>query len=104
MIKTPYSRLFCFGASILLACSAPLLHAERTTVSLDGSWRIADSLSPTEMPTQFTHTVPVPGLANLSRPAFDKVDAFYSREQLANRIRSKLSPAEWLTNYWKGKV
>ena len=76
----------------------------RTTQSLDGSWRIEDGKSPTEIPTAFTHTVPVPGMANLAKPAFAQVDAFYSREQLANRIRSKLSPAEWLTNYWQGKV
>ena len=80
------------------------LAATRTTQSLDGSWQIEDGKSPTELPVSFTHTVPVPGLANLAKPAFAKVDAFYSREQLANRIRSKLSPAEWLTNYWKGKV
>jgi hypothetical protein len=78
--------------------------ARRETISLDGAWRIADSKSATEIPTAFAHTVPVPGLANLARPAFPNVDAFYSREQLANRIRSKLSPAEWLTNYWAGKV
>ena len=46
----------------------------------------------------------MPGLANLAQPAFPDVDKFISRENLANRIRSKLSPAEWLTNYWDGKV
>ncbi len=35
---------------------------------------------------------------------FPDVDAFYSREHLANRIRAKLAPEEWLTNYWNGKV
>jgi hypothetical protein len=84
---------------------APLSAAPgRNTLSLDGSWRIADSLSATELPARFPATVPVPGLANLARPAFPDVDQFISRENLANRIRSKLSPAEWLTNYWKGKV
>ena len=79
-------------------------HAERTSVSLDGQWRIADSQSATEMPTAFPATVPVPGLANLAQPGFKDVDQFISRENLANRIRSKLVPAEWLTNYWTGKV
>jgi beta-galactosidase len=91
------------AVGLLLMLGAPA-RADRATVSLDGQWRIADSKSATDMPAVFTHTVPVPGLANLARPAFPNVDAFYSREQLANRIRSKLSPAEWLTNYWKGKV
>jgi hypothetical protein len=78
--------------------------AGRRTQSLDGLWQIADGKSPAEMPVAFNHTVPVPGLANLARPAFADVDKFISRENLANRIRAKLSPAEWLTNYWKGKV
>jgi len=72
--------------------------------SLDGFWQIADSKSPTEMPAEFTRTVPVPGLAHLAKPAFPDVDKFISRENLANRIRSKLSPPEWLTNYWQGKI
>jgi hypothetical protein len=76
----------------------------RTTISLDGTWRIADSRSATEMPSVFPATVPVPGLANLAKPPFKDVDKFISRENLVNRIRSKLSPEEWLTNYWKGKV
>ena len=76
----------------------------RHTQSLDGAWQIADGKSPTEIPADFTHIVPVPGLANLANPPFLDVDKFISRENLANRIRSKLSPDEWLTNYWKGKV
>ena len=59
--------------------------AERTLESLDGKWQIADSQSATEMPEAFNHTVPVPGLVNLAKPAFPKVDAFISREQMANR-------------------
>ncbi len=78
--------------------------SERITVSLDGTWQIEDSKGAEDIPAQFTHTVPVPGLANLADPAFENVDRFFSREQLANRIRSKLSPAEWLKEYWVGKV
>ncbi len=40
----------------------------------------------------------------LAWPPFADVDAFISREHLANRIRSKLSPDSWLKQYWKGKV
>ena len=76
----------------------------RSTVSLDGTWQIADGKSAESIPTAFEHTAPVPGLANLARPPFADVDAFTSRENLANRIRSKLSPASWLKQYWKGKV
>lgn len=78
--------------------------AERVTLSLDGQWQIADSKAADAIPESFDRTVPVPGLANLARPEFKDMDAFYSREHLANRIRSKLAPAEWLKTYWTGKV
>ncbi|MEK7677329.1 MAG: glycoside hydrolase family 2 TIM barrel-domain containing protein [Verrucomicrobiota bacterium] len=87
-----------------LFCASLSAAPGRFTQSLDGPWQIEDGKSPTEIPAAFTHTVPVPGLANLAKPPFPDVDKFISRENLANRIRSKLSPAEWLTNYWKGKV
>ncbi len=80
------------------------LWAARQIVSLDGRWQIADGKSATEIPVTFTHTVPVPGLVNLARPAFKDVDRFISRENLANRIRSKLAPEDWLQKYWVGKV
>ena len=81
----------CLG---LLLC--PAAQAARLTLSLDGSWQIADSFSAEAMPQVYGHTVPVPGLANLAKPAFPNVDAFLSRENLANRIRWKHAPAEWL--------
>jgi len=76
----------------------------RVTQSLDGQWQIEDGNSPTEIPAAFTRTVPVPGLANLAKPGFPDVDGFISRENMANKVRSKLVPADWLTTYWKGKV
>ncbi len=96
-------QLLTMMALIGLVVSGPV-HAQRETISLDGAWQIADSKSAEEIPETFDHTVPVPGLANLAQPPFDNVDRFYSREQLANRIRSKLSPPEWLTEYPNGKV
>ena len=80
------------------------MYGQRETISLDGPWRIADSKSADEIPATFERTVPVPGLANLAQPSFADVDRCYSREQLANRIRAKLSPPEWLTEYPNGKV
>ena len=91
----------CLLILIMMALQA---RADRLTLSLDGVWQIADSTSATALPESFSHTVAVPGLANLARPAFPNVDAFSSREHLANLIRSKLAPEEWLTNYWAGKV
>lgn len=84
--------------------TAQLLAADRVTQSLDGTWQIEDGKAPEAIPAEFTHTGPVPGLTNLAQPAFADVDAFISRENLANRIRSQLAPADWLTQYWKGKV
>jgi len=78
--------------------------AERDTLRLDGTWEIADGKSATEIPADFTHRGPVPGMANLATPPFANVDRFFAREQLANRIRWKLSPPEWLKEYWNGKV
>ncbi len=85
--------------------SASLLaQVKRTTISLDGTWQVADGKTAETIPAAFDHTAPVPGLTNLATPPFANVDAFISREHLANRIRSKLSPASWLKQYWKGKV
>jgi hypothetical protein len=91
--------------ALLCSCSfAASVRAERLTVSLDGPWQIADGKAPDAVPSAFPHTAPVPGLANLATPTFPQVDDFYSREHLANRIRAKLVPEDWLTKYWKGKV
>ncbi len=82
------------------------LHATpgRVTIPLDGEWQIEEGKSPEGIPVSFNHTVPVPGLANLAQPSFADVDGFWSREYLANRIRSRLSPEAWRTNYWEGKI
>lgn len=89
--------------SIALAGSS-FAHADRLTVSLDGNWQVEDGKSPDAMPVEFKHTASVPGMANLARPPFVDVDRFFAREQLANRIRWKLSPPEWLNQYWEGKI
>jgi beta-galactosidase len=91
-----FMALFYFPAN-----GAPL---GRTTLSLDGQWQIADSKLPDEMPVNYTRAVPVPGLANLSKPAFPDVDKFISREHLAKLISEKKAPADWITNYPNGKA
>ncbi len=91
-------------ATLCLGCCANAAQAGRDTVSLDGTWEITDGKTAAELPTAFPHTVPVPGLANLATPAFANVDAFISRENLANRIRAKRAPEEWRAQYPNGKV
>lgn len=102
----PYRSLSLSCVLALFTFVATIGRAEegRTTVSLDGTWQIADGKSAEAIPASFEHTATVPGMANLADPPFPGVDAFISRENLANRIRSKLSPAPWLKQYWKGKV
>ncbi|MBM3862008.1 MAG: hypothetical protein FJ395_20480 [Verrucomicrobia bacterium] len=90
-----------FGGLLVSTASAA---SPRQVISLDGRWQIADGKSATEIPSSFIHTVPVPGLANLAKPAFKDVDKFTSRENMANRVRSKLAPEDWLQKYWVGKV
>ena len=41
----------------------------RTVLSLDGEWQIAEG-SMDKVPAEFAHTVPVPGLVDMARPAF----------------------------------
>ncbi len=77
----------------LLLCAAAAF-AQRVTIPLDGTWQIEDSTAAADIPQQWRHTVPVPGLANLAQPAFPGVDLFDSREIVNNRIRRKTLPPE----------
>ena len=81
--------LFVYLTLFLLAETA---HAQRVTVSLDGTWQIADSVKAEAMPETFDHKVPVPGMANLAQPPFPDVDRFDSRAVISNRIRKKMLP------------
>lgn len=81
----------------VLEMSAVCLAADpRITMSLDGTWQIADSLTAGEIPTAFDHQGPVPGMANLAKPGFPDVDRFDSREFLVDQVRHKLLPESTL--------
>ena len=67
--------------AILSVWSHPAV-AQRTTVSLDGTWRIAESVAADEMPAQFEHAVAVPGLVHDAKPAFPLVDQYETWEYL----------------------
>jgi len=90
------------AASLFLGRDTAL--ADRQIQSLNGQWEITESLTPDQIPNAFAHSAPVPGLVNLAKPAFPDVDAFLSREQLANRVRAGQCPTNWLADYWTGKV
>lgn len=90
---TNIRHIFFFITLVLLYWCAHngQLHAQsgnvqlqgRITISLDGTWQIEESVSDSVIPLVFSHTVPVPGLVNLARPAFKDAGKFISRE-LAN--------------------
>jgi hypothetical protein len=100
---------------LTLALVAPLLAAQRTTMSLNGSWSIGESVNSNDIPAAFDHKGPVPGLTNLARPEFPLVDQFESRELMNNRIRqgrlpqSTVLPDVGVTNqprnyFWYGRT
>jgi len=64
------------------------MHNGRTTISMNGTWQITESVASNDIPTAFDHTVVVPGLVNRSKPAFPDVDLFASREYLRRFGRS----------------
>lgn len=71
-----------------------VLHAApgRVTVSLNGEWRVGESLAAEPAPAEFGHVVTVPGLTNQAQPAFPDVDRFDSREFIQTSIREKRLP------------
>ena len=87
--------LFC----LFLLCAALAVPATpgRVIVSLDGEWKIDESLAPDQIPAAFGHTVRVPGLINQARPAFPQVDEFESRELIDKRVRLKVLPESSFT-------
>ena len=93
--------LKCLIAIVSLAAAFPfpLRAAERTSLSLDGTWDIEDSREPEAVPTSWNHTVPVPGLAHSAQPAFLHVDEFDSRQLILNRARDgKIPPSAIVHN------
>ena len=58
---------------------------QRTIISLNGNWQIEESVNAVA-PKKFTHTVQVPGLANLSKPAFPDVDKFTTVDVIKHPI------------------
>lgn len=70
------------AAGFFLCCSGAVGAEGRETISLNGTWQIEESVSATEAPKAFTHTVVVPGMVNLSNPPLPDVDLFASREYI----------------------
>lgn len=82
----PILIAFLFAAFSLAAQDTGM----RTTVSLDGTWKIADSIAPDSQPAIYDHSVAVPGLAHSATPAFNNVDEFQSRQLLSNLVDQRM--------------
>lgn len=76
--------------------------ARRVTLSLDGIWGVADSVSPDDAPATFAHQAPVPGLADSAVPSFPDVGEYLSPENLLDRRTFKLQPEEELRRLTPG--
>src|ERR1700720_3653610 len=94
------TRTLCKPTVILLfilsldgAFPLSLWAAERTTVSLNGTWDIEDSKDAEAIPSVWNHKVPVPGLAHSAQPAFPHVDEFDSRMGIQNQVGEGKLPA-----------
>ncbi len=70
------------GILIIVNCFSSF--AQRETLSLNGEWAIEESVDSLRIPKKYTHTVQVPGLANMSVPEFKDIDKFYGKEYLLN--------------------
>ena len=82
----------------LAVLATPLRTAQRTTLSLDGQWEIADSIEAGDLPAAWSHKAPVPGLAHSAVPGFQDVDEFESRQLIQNRVARGLAPASALVS------
>jgi hypothetical protein len=87
--RTTWAHLcsWTLSAAILLAAGTAVLAADaaalRHVISLDGIWQVEQGKM-ASAPTEFSHTLVVPGLVDMARPAFAAVG-----------IRSKLREAFW---------
>ena len=82
---------------VLILLNAAATLAARRVVNLDGTWEIAQGSADAE-PKTFPASVPVPGLADLAKPAFKEVgfkndlrQAFWYRRKF--RIKESLPPS-----------
>ena len=71
LLKTLYGLLILI-IIVLSACSTQSQYDQRQVQHLNGTWQVAQSPD-SVMPTEFSHTVPVPGLVDMAKPAFDSV-------------------------------
>ncbi len=73
--------LFVVGASMSICqCALAADTSPRRVIDLNGTWQVAEGTMDS-MPKQFEHTVPVPGLIDMAKPAFTEVGKKSSQRQ-----------------------
>lgn len=87
-----FSRSLILVLGLAVGLQAAKEPTTRTTISLDGTWDVGESVAATPAPSEFAHKAPVPGLANLATPPFENVDKFDSRELIDVEIRDGRRP------------
>jgi hypothetical protein len=88
------SKMKARHAVLLLVCclaissfAAQSQSNHRTTVSLNGTWDVEDSVAADQVPSTYHHTAPVPGLTHSATPAFADVDQYQTKQLLSNLVR-----------------
>lgn len=95
-------RIILLLAGLVLSVTSM---AQRVTISLNGTWEIEESTLPDKIPAKFHREVEVPGLVNTSKPFFEGVDMFYSKEYYSNSwakpslIKLDINPDTMKTGY-----
>jgi beta-galactosidase len=98
-LKIDRPLTYLMMVSVAVTFAAQLRAADRSSLSLDGTWEIEDSKQPEAVPTAWSHRSPVPGLAHSAQPPFPQVDEFDSRQLLLNRARDgKVPPSAVVYN------
>jgi len=72
--------------TVVLSVASIFSFGQRSVISLNGLWDIAESLQPDAFPRKYGHTVAVPGLVNQARPLFVDVDKFTTIDVLRHPI------------------
>jgi hypothetical protein len=73
----------------LMLAATPVWAGTRSTLSLEGTWQVEDSVEPDRMPQTYRHKVAVPGLTHSALPAFADVDLYQSRQLLSALVTQK---------------
>jgi hypothetical protein len=100
-----YTLFFGLSLSVLFLACCSQKNDLRETVSLNGTWQIAEGKKDV-MPPVFDHAVQVPGLVTLAEPAFENV-----APRVPDRYSPDMSPNDYYTQqdsirdaYWYRRI